>query len=85
MFNVEFFINSLMLSLQPSSKPRDYKLIIDEFNKLILKNSNKRNILHAPYLIRNAIHNNGYLLRLRLKDKFRPSLRNNIYDFKLVS
>ncbi len=81
MFNVDFFLNSLMLCLQPSGKPRDYKLIIDEFNKLILREDNKRNILYAPYLIRNSIHNNGHLLRL--KDEFSLNLKNNTYKFKI--
>ncbi len=81
MFNIEFFLNSLILGLQPSAKPIDYKLIIDEFNKLILCDDNKRNILYAPYLIRNSIHNNGHLLRL--KNEFSLNLKNNTYKFKI--
>ena len=80
MFNVEFFLHSILSKIQQFEKIKLYKEIIDDLNKRILKDDNKRNILYAPYLIRNSIHNNGQILKLN--EEFIIKSKYKDYPFK---
>ena len=80
MFNVEFLLSLILQQIQPHQKNKTYKDIIDDLNNLILKDNDKRNILYAPYLIRNSFHNNGHIRRLA--KEFTIKLNEREYQFK---
>jgi hypothetical protein len=80
MFCVEHFISAIACSLNINSGG-GYKSTIDNLcNKLFGSDNSKSNILYAPYLLRNSLHNNGYI-RI-LKEDFEISVGVKKYAFK---
>ncbi len=80
MFLIEDFINQILLAL--GRKPEiPYKNNIKTITKLLFEGSfQKFNILYSPYLIRNSLHNNGYIKILN--DEFDLEIGEKTYQFK---
>jgi hypothetical protein len=82
MFNIEIFIVALATGLKLKPRSNNYKDTVESLSENLFPLEAKETfrLLYSPYLIRNSLHNNGYIKQL--KEDFEISIGGKKFIFK---